>query len=146
MSESCIKHIENAWKAKTETSNVLFKEGHYSDAMTGYMEALYRAELLNDYKKEVALTGIPFLQIFAISCNNIAYTYKEMGLAHKGEKMLKRVVYYLLSLYKSDTIHNEELQNELKRAILNYSEYAEKNGLKIENADKLFSNIQEHLS
>ena len=143
MSEKCIQHIEEAWKLKTEFANLLFDDGEYEESIHAYEDALYRAEVLNNNMKKAIETGIPYLQIYAISCNNIAFTYEKMGLVDKGEEMLKRVLFYLLLKSEKSNSHNPEIQSELKRAMLTYSEYAERNKLAIEDVIKVFADIQE---
>lgn len=143
MSEKCIQHIEEAWQLKTEFANQLFEDGNYQESMETYKEALYRAEVLNNNMKKAIETGIPYLQIFAISCNNMAFTYEKMDLVENGEKMLKRVLFYLLLQTEQNDYNMLEVEQELKRAMLNYSEYADRNALDIENIEKVFVDIQE---
>lgn len=143
MSDTCIKHIEQAWKMKTELSNDLFNEGKFENSLSGYQEALCRAEVLNNNLPEAKRTGIPVIQIFAISCNNMAFTYENIGMIYEGEKMLKRVIYFLLLPSNSKFISNAEIQNELKRAMLNYTEFAERNNIEIKDTQKVFSDIEE---
>lgn len=73
MSDTCIKHIEQAWKLKTELSNDLYNKGKFENPLSSYQEALCRAEVLNNNFVEAKRTGIPVIQIFAISCNNSLY-------------------------------------------------------------------------
>lgn len=141
MSETCIRHIEKAWQLKTEASNKLFRKRKFEKSLSGYEEALCRAEVLNSHYKDAVETEIPFLQIFAISCNNIAYTYENMGLLEEGEIMLKRVIYYLLIQIKNEQLHTEMVGSELKRAMLNYSQYANRNGMEVKKAEKVFADI-----
>jgi len=143
MSDTCIKHIEQAWKLKTQLSNDLFNEGKFENSLSGYQEALCRAEVLNNNLPEAKRTGIPVIQIFAISCNNIAYTYENIGMLENGEKMLKRVIYFLLLQSNNKFISTAEIQNELKRAMINYTEFANRNSIEIENTQKVFSDIEE---
>lgn len=143
MSDTCIKHIEQAWKVKTELSNDLFNQGKYEHSLSGYQEALCRAEVLNNNLPKAKRIGIPVIQIFAISCNNIAYTYENIGLIEEGEKMLKRVIYFLLLQSNNKSLNPAEIQNELKGAMFNYTEFAKRNGIDIKNAQKVFTEIQE---
>ncbi len=143
MSDTCIKHIEEAWRLKTTDANDLFNQGKFEDSLNGYEEALYRAEVLNNNLIEAKKTGTPVIQIFAISCNNIAFTHEKMGRSEEGEKMLKRVIYYLLLHSNNKELDIKEIQNELKRAMLNYTEFADRNSIEIKNTEKVFSDIQE---
>lgn len=145
MSHTCLQHIEEAWKLKTNASNKLFSAGKYNASLLGYEEALCRAEVLNQHLKKVMTIGIPFIQIFAISCHNIAFTYEKMGLPHKGEKMLQRVVYFLVFQHEKSKHNSREIQSELKRAMLNYNEFANRNALDVKNVKLVFEDIQKQL-
>ncbi|MDL5512454.1 tetratricopeptide repeat protein [Arenibacter sp. M-2] len=145
MCETRLKHIANDWKAKTEASNTLFRKGDYEQSLNGYRDALDRAKVLNNYKKEATRLNIPFVQLFTISCNNIAFTYEEMQMKKKGSKMLKRVIYFLLTLVESNIVNLDEIQSELKRAMLNYADYAKRNGLQSKNIANIREDIEEHL-
>ena len=96
MSEECAKHIVEAWKQKTAASNELFNQGKLNDVLNGYTEALIRAETLNSNEEDALLADIPFVQVFIISCNNMANTYEELGQLEKAEKMLWVIIEALL--------------------------------------------------
>jgi|GEM_PF-904039 len=144
MSEPCMQHIESVWKEKTNSANQLFNERKFKEALMGYEEALCRAEVLNNHQLDAIEKGIPFLQLFAISCNNIAFTYEEMGEIEKGKKMLKRVIYYFVFLSKGQA-DDSVIQNELKRALLTYKDFADKNALEPQDQQTVFANIQEYV-
>lgn len=144
MSESCMQHIESVWKEKTNSANQLFNERKFKEALMGYEEALCRAEVLNNHQADAIGKGIPFMQVFAISCNNIAFTYEEMGEIEKCKKMLKRVIYYFLFLSKDQT-DVSIVQNELKIALLTYKDFADKNALEPQDQQTVLDNIQEHV-
>lgn len=144
MSEMCLQHIESVWKEKTTSANQLFNERKFKEALMGYEEALCRAEVLNNHQIDAIEKGIPFLQVFAISCNNIAFTYDEMGEIEKGEKMLKRVIYYFIFLSEGQA-HDSVIQNELKTAHLTYKHFADKNAIEPQDQQTVFANIQEHV-
>ena len=91
------------------------------------------------------IIGIPFIQIFAISCNNIAFTYEKMGLSQKGEKMLQRVVYFLVFQHEKTEHNSRRNSSELKRAMLNYNEFANRNTLDVDNVKLVFKDIQKQL-
>lgn len=129
MSETCIKHIESYWKSKTTTSNEAFNNGNFEEALDGYKEALYRAEVLNKNYTDCIQANIPFIQVYIISCNNIANTYEELQQIEKAQNMLKRVVYYLLFFKGKKTINDDEIESELKRASLGYLNFSKKNNL-----------------
>lgn len=146
MSDTCLKHVEQAWKLKTEKSNELFMDQRFEESLAGYEEALFRAELLNNYHRETIRLGIPLLQIFAISCNNIVFTCEEMGLLNKGEKMLRRVIYFLLFHLKKIGANGDEIQCELKMAMMNYRSYTTRNRISVKTTKKVFMDIQDQLS
>lgn len=127
MSETCIKHIEQYWKVKTSAANKLFKEGCFSSALSEYKEALYRAEVLNNNYFDCIQLQVPFIQIFIISCNNLANTYSELKQLNEAENMLKRVIYYLFCIIKNKELNKNEVKSELQKAIINYGYFANKN-------------------
>ncbi len=143
MSDTCIKHIENHWKAKTTASNELFNERKFQDALLGYKDALYRAEVLNNNFFDCIRVGIPFIQVYVISCNNIAYTYEELGKLEEAENMLKRAVYYLLHFEENKILDSNEIQSELRKASLIYMSFTEKNNLEKIKQEHLFNDLKE---
>lgn len=120
MSTSCLHQIENYWKLKTANANQLFNKGKYKEALTDYKEALYRAEVLNNNITKCNNAGIPFVQVYMISCNNLVNTYQELGEINQAIKLLKRSVYYLLYLAKNNTSHLKEIKSELKKVVITY--------------------------
>ena len=46
MSDTCMNHIEKYWQALTVANNELFNKGDFEKALSGYKDALYRAEVL----------------------------------------------------------------------------------------------------
>lgn len=128
MGDFRIHHIENYWKTLTTASNESFNEGDFEKALLGYKDALCRAEILNNHLSDCLRLNIPFIQVYIISCNNLSHTYYELGQLEEAGNMLKRVVYYLQHLYGQEYVNKEELQNELKRAVILLLSFIEKNG------------------
>lgn len=145
MSDSCIEHIENHWKSLTVSNNEFFNQGHFEKALSGYKDALYRAEILNNNIEDCLRLKIPFVQVYIISCNNLANTYEDLGQREEAENMLKRVVYYLLHLAGNPLVKVEELQSELKKATLSYTRFAEKTNPKKDKQEQLFKELKEQL-
>ncbi|MDY8136619.1 tetratricopeptide repeat protein [Aquimarina sp. 2201CG5-10] len=145
MSEICINHIENYWKAKTTTSNVLFNKGQFKEALLGYKNALYRAEILNMNQSDCIRNNTPFMQIYIISCNNIANTYKELNLFEETENTLKRIVYYLLYLSHNNDLNIAEVRTELKRATTTYVNFIKENQKDKKQQETLFTVLKERL-
>lgn len=140
-----LKYVEEAWKSRTNTSNGLFNEGRFEESLLGYEQALSRAEVLNNYMEAAMGIGIPSIQTFVISCKNVAFTYEKLDRFDKGAKMLKRSLYFLWLKSEDLNLNGNEIQAELKRALLNYMDYSERNALELNDVDKLFSDIQEQL-
>jgi len=126
MSNICMEHIEKDWQALTCTSNRHFKEGNFQRALSGYEGALCHAEHLNIYMTDCIRLKIPFIQVYIISCNNLANTYAELDKYEDAEKMLKRIVYYLLHLGNNKKLNFDEIQAELRRSTLAYVSFVEK--------------------
>lgn len=145
MSDTCMSHIESYWQALTLKNNELFNQGMYEQALTGYKDALYRAEVLNNNCADCIRMKIPFLQVYIISCNNLAHTYEELGHLEEAENMLKRAVYYLLHLSHQKTINSEELQSELQRATLAYVRFVEEHSTGKAKQEHLFKTLKEQM-
>ncbi|SFW18744.1 hypothetical protein SAMN02927921_00424 [Sinomicrobium oceani] len=128
MSEVCLNHIEEYWKSRTVASNTLFNEEKYTEALAGYKEALYRAEVLNNHFETCKSSEIPFIQIYMISCNNMAFTYLEMKQQKKAEAILRRSMYYLLHQLRKKAMKDCKimLQKELQRASVSYLHHIDK--------------------
>lgn len=145
MSDACMNHIERYWQALTVANNELFNKGDFEKALSGYKDALYRAEVLNNHIKDCVRLKIPFIQVYIISCNNLANTYEELGKLEEAENMLKRTVYYLLHLSGNKELNLNEIQSELKRAALAYVRFAEKNNSGKTKQEQLFRTLKEQL-
>lgn len=145
MDETCINHIENRWQSNTMVSNDLFQQRMFNQALRGYQDALSAAEVLNNHHEDCMLTGVPFIQMYIISCNNMANTYIELRQTEDAENMLKRVVYYLLHLIEKKTFDIHEIENELKRAAVEYVNFVSQTGGNMEKQGKLFSLLKNQL-
>lgn len=145
MGDTCMNHIERYWQELTASTNELFNKGDFKKALIGYENALYRAEVLNNNISDCIRMKIPFLQVYIISCNNVAYTYEELGKQDEAENMLKRTVYYLLHLMNNSELNTNEIQSELKRATVAHAQYVEKKSNGIVKQEQLVSAIKEHL-
>lgn len=144
MSDTCMTHIENHWKTLTISSNESFNKGDFKMALLGYKDALYRAEILNNYQDDCFRLNIPFIQVYVISCNNLSNTSCELDDSEEAESMLKRVVHYLLHLSRQENMDRDEIQSELKRASLSLLSFAEKYGCK-KKQEKLLDTLKEQL-
>ncbi|QGN24268.1 tetratricopeptide repeat protein [Elizabethkingia anophelis] len=145
MSDICMNHIERYWQALTVANNETFNKGDFEKALTGYKDALYRAEVLNNHISDCIRLKIPFIQVYIISCNNLANTYEELGKLEEAENMLKRTVYYLLHLAGNKELNMDEIQSELKRATLSYVRFAEKTNSGKVKQEQLFRTLKEQL-
>ena len=96
MSDTCVNHIENYWKILTEEANESFNEGNYEVALSGYLNALYRAEVLNSNFLDCVRLKVPFVQLYVVSCNNLANCYQEIKDLKNAEEMLQKVIYLSL--------------------------------------------------
>lgn len=140
-----MNRIERYWQALAVSNNELFNKGDFENALTGYKDALYRAEVLNNNIPDCIRLKIPFIQVYIISCNNLANTYEELGNLEESENMLKRAVYYLLHLIGNKALNISEVQSELKRATLAYVRFAEKNNVGKNKQEQLFRTLKEQL-
>ncbi|NSL91214.1 tetratricopeptide repeat protein [Chitinophaga solisilvae] len=70
---------EAAWKQQTEEGNRLYHLNRYRESISYYYNALEIAEeLLTDIDYAYLKTGVPVIDIYIISCNNIAGTYWDL--------------------------------------------------------------------
>ena len=133
-----MKNAQNIPKKHGSKKQLLptnFNQGKLNDVLNGYTEALIRAETLNSNEEDALLADIPFVQVFIISCNNMANTYEELGQLEKAEKMLCKSVYfvvYLLNHYSDERAESLHLENELKRTVLAYTNFCQQKKRKID--------------
>lgn len=140
-----MNHIERYWQTLTVANNELFNKGDFEKALTGYKDALYRAEVLNNHIPDCIRLKISFIQVYIISCNNLANTYEELGNMEEAENMLKRTVYYLLHQAGNKELDMDEIQSELKRATLSYVRFTEKNNCGKAKQEQLIRTLKEQL-
>lgn len=126
MSESCIKRIESYWKVETTISNGNFDKANYENALTGYLEAFYRAEVLSNNFMDCLRFDVPFIQIYLISCNNLAHTYEELNKIEQARNVFCQGIKYLLHIEEKMVFNSHEVQLELKKAALNYINFVKK--------------------
>jgi len=142
MSDTCMNHIEGHWKTLTDTANDRFRNGEMEKALETYQEALYRAEVLNNHRQDCLRLHIPFVQVYIISCNNLVNTCTELGRHREAEKMLRRVVYYLLHLSSvRDEIDSAELQRELRKASVALLDFSGKTAEGAEKRKKVLEDV-----
>lgn len=144
MSTTCIAEIESHWKVKTSMANELFEKKLFDKALKRYKDALYRAEVLNNYASVCKKAKVPFIQVYIISCNNIAYTYEALGLTERAESMFKRAIYFLIHLCESDENEREVLRNELSRATVAYTDFVKKHSIPTLNKEQVLFDVKEH--
>jgi len=145
MSDTCLNHIESYSQKLTVSANELFDRGECNQALSSYKEALYRAEVLNKFTNRCEDLDIPFKQVYIISCNNLANTYEELGELKEAEKLLRRVVYFLLHLAGNKEHNLDEIKSELKRATLSYLCFVEKTNTGKEEQKQLIAVLQEEI-
>ncbi|MGS4344674.1 tetratricopeptide repeat protein [Myroides odoratus] len=126
MSDTCMNHLERYWKTLTTSSNEKFNQQNYVEALAGYKEALYRAEVLNKHWEQCSRLKIPVIQVYLISCNNVAYTYEELGDLEKAQAFLKRAIYFLIHLIEENHVLGKNIQGDLKRALLTYADFTQR--------------------
>lgn len=142
MNDTCMNHIERHWQTLTVSTNELFNKGDFKEALFRYKDALYKAEVLNNHISECIRLKIPVVQVYIISCNNLVNTYEELGNQEESEKMLKRVIYYLLHLTANHALNIDEIQSELKRATLAYDRFCRKKQYKRKQTGATFQKPQ----
>lgn len=121
-----MNHLERYWKTLTVSSNENFNQKNYLEALKGYKEAMYRAEVLNNHWELCVQLKIPVIQVYLISCNNLAYTYEELHQLDQAQKFLKRAIYFLIHLLEHTDISSMEIQSDLKQALLTYADFTQR--------------------
>lgn len=109
---------EDLWKDLISSANSLFESKDWSAALLGYKAALVQAESLNKMQLACEEEAIPFVQIYIISCMNLSNTYEEMGDFESAERLLRRIVYYLIHLLEERSFCTTTILFELQRATL----------------------------
>ena len=132
-----MNHIEKHWKKLTVSANKSFNNADLKKALADYTEALYRAEVLNDNISDCIRLKIPFVQVFIITCNNLANTYEDLKNQKEADHLLKKVIYFLLYMAKSEEVELDEIQSELKTATLNYVSFTERNKMEFAQEEVL---------
>lgn len=145
MNDICMNHEERYWQTLTTSANTFFTNGNFEKALSLYKKALYRAEILNNHLLDCKRLNIPFMQVYIISCNNLANTYEELGNITEAENLSKRNIYYLLHLASNKSLDINEIQTELKRASLHYVELAERINSGNIQQEQFFKTIKEQL-
>jgi len=85
------------------------------------------------------------VQIYVVSCMNLAHTYMELADFESAERMLRRIIYYLLHLLEVGSFSDVGLLQELKRATLILMSFLAKQG-KAGEQELLLQELPEQLS
>lgn len=137
-----MNHIKNYWEKLTVEANKLFEKAEYFEAKEVYMNALYRAEVLNNNMDSCIESGIPFVQIYIVSCNNLASTYQAIGEIERANKILRKTLFFLLYIARENVIDLDEIQSEMRKAIINYTQFLNENKLDKSQQVHLFDSIK----
>lgn len=136
---------EGLWKDLIVRANSFFESSDWSAALQGYKKALGQAERLNTMQVACEKENIPYVQIYVVSCMNLAHTYMELADFESAEKMLRRIIYYLLHLLEVCSFSDVGLLQELKRATLILMSFLAKQG-KADAQELLLQELPEQLS
>ena len=145
MSDKCLCHIHNYWQEITKISNASFFKEDYNQAIVGYQQALYRAQVLKNYPTRCKELNIPLLQIYVISYNNLAFCYKELNQVEKAQNYLTYVVCYLLYLRSKCLLDAKSFSYELQKAVLTYLEFLQDNKSRLSNPIDILEIINTYL-
>lgn len=144
MSDTCVNHIENYWKILTADANESFTKGEYELALEGYLNALYRAEVLNNNLSDCFRLKVPFLQLYIVSHNNLANCYEKLNLIEKSEESLRKVVFFILYFFEKKLINQEEMNSELKKSVVNYLNFIKSNNLQMKDENLFFELLRRY--
>lgn len=144
MSDTCVNHIENYWKILTADANESFTKGEYELALEGYLNALYRAEVLNNNLSDCFRLRVPFLQLYIVSHNNLANCYQKLNLLEKSEESLRKIVFFILYFFEKKLIGQDEMERELHKAVVNYLNFIKSNQLQMKEQKLFFDLLQKY--
>lgn len=130
MSDTCVNHIKNYWKILTSDAHKHFKEGNYETALDNYLNALYRAEVLNNNSLDCVRLKVPFVQLYLLSCNNLANCYQKMERINETCEMLKKSIIFLLRFSNNEKIHTE-MKQKLQKTTQNFLNFTQNKNIKI---------------
>lgn len=136
---------EIQWKGLVEEANLLFQSQDWKAALVGYRQALKKAETLNEQQADCQKWNIPFVQIYIVSCMNIAHTHMELADFESAEYMLRRIFYYLLYLIEKEESDSLNLLLELKRSVLILMHFLGQQG-KVEAQELLLQELPDQLT
>lgn len=145
MANSDLRAIERYWQTLTLSSNLLYNADKFEEALLSYQCALASVELLNNHLTDCIYLEVPVIQVYIISCNNLANTYIALGDFEQADRMLKRMLYYLLHLVVHAQLDQNEIQSELKRATSAYQQFAEKTNMEKPKRALFFDLFKEQL-
>lgn len=118
--------IEADWKARTAAGNVLFAAGRAKEAVADYAAALALAGTLNR-RSDCPQAAIPSVQIFIISCRNLAHAHLALGMVAEADAFMRRSVHFLIHLIEEEATEPalaRMAQRELGRAMMAYAAFA----------------------
>jgi hypothetical protein len=101
------------------------------------------AETLNVNEVDALRASIPLVQVFVISCNNLANTHEELGQLEEAENMLQRAVYFLLHSFTRQEHDASRIRPELSRACLNYVHFADTHKIDTTQLDILLHAVKD---
>lgn len=118
MSNSCIQTAHKHWQKLTLQANSLFNNKDYEEALVLYKRTLYHAEMLEKYGAQCIELEIPFVQMYVISCNNLANTCEELQQYNDSVQYLQRSLKYLIRLSGNKDLDREEIRQEAHKAAI----------------------------
>lgn len=124
--------LERQWRDHTDAANTLFNSNRHAEAAEGYASALVSAETLNRHPVSALRAGLPIVQIFVLSCQNLSNALVELDRLAEADALMRRSVHFLIhSIEDKATAADvrDEAIREVGRALIAYAEFVERTGL-----------------
>ncbi|MCW3464530.1 tetratricopeptide repeat protein [Chitinophaga nivalis] len=123
---------EDTWKTHTDAGNRLCQLHRYPEGIPYYEQALATAEtLLTEIDTVYQVAEIPVIELYIISCNNIAYCYWELNDLESSESYFLQSLEKMEALSKSKQVSQyvqHKALRELTRVAVAYLDFCKKSG------------------
>ncbi|WP_010250609.1 hypothetical protein [Myroides injenensis] len=119
MSSTCLLFVQKAWNTKTKQAQQALQKGATSEALYLHLEAMIRAEVLQQNLLKCICNGIPICKCYTQTCIDLANTYQMLKDKKNAERHLQKAKYYL-NLLSSNLSQNLSVKlqiNELKKDV-----------------------------
>lgn len=125
------KSLEQAWIANSNAGNTCFEAKEFGTAFQHYHTSFEHAQELLRRREACESCGVPFVQIYLITCFNLGHTHTELGQLADAESWFLKGLHFVTLEVESRTEQDAEApapRNDLKIATLNYADFCQRTG------------------